>query len=89
MTAATDNEDDHGRFGAAYWRVDFVDGTQEWVSADAVKIDNGTLLFIRDRKDRGVINMAVAAGRWRAFYAASVRTGLPIAVEHRMEEEKS
>jgi hypothetical protein len=78
-----DNEDKLGRYGAAYWRVDFVDGTQVWVSADSVKIDAGALMFIRDRGGKGAINMAVAPGRWLAFYAASIDDGIPIAVEHR------
>jgi hypothetical protein len=83
------------KYGQYYWCVLLLAGEEITVHADLAKItDNGDLLLLRTSRwleddtyeqnalDPPHVNLAVAAGRWVTFYAASVWDGGPVAVEH-------
>ena len=77
---------DPGRYGNCYWcaKVDRLSENGEiYVFADdAVVNEHGDLLFVREKDDRRETVLAIAAGQWRAFFAASCLDGCAVAVEH-------
>jgi len=69
--------------GKYYWciKTDLSEDGEIYVHADSLKVNcNGDLIC--HGKKVGVINLAIAAGCWKAFFAASVWDGSAIAVEH-------
>ncbi len=80
-------------YGQFYWCVRLNDKDEVYVHADSANVVNGTLFFLRKndddketvdefQKEEVSINLAFAPVHWHSFYAASIDTGHPIAVEH-------
>jgi hypothetical protein len=70
------------KYGRFYWcvKTDLSEDGEIFLYADnAVVNRTGDLLFFRDLEPS---NACFAKGHWKAFYAASVMDGSPIAVEH-------
>lgn len=74
------------RYGRYYWciKTDVSENGEIYVMADkAVVGDDGSIQFIREEEGKEkFINLAIAPGKWTAFYAASVIDGAAVAVEH-------
>ena len=57
-------------------------GGDIYLHADAMRIDDGALVFMQRKTDGLYDTVVVAAGSWSVVYAASVIDGSPVAVEH-------
>jgi len=78
---------DTTRYGRFYWCVkvekELSQDGEIYLMADDVRIDDGDLIFVRQREGgTEQINLAIASGDWKAVYAASVWDGAPVAVDH-------
>lgn len=72
-------------YGAYYWcvKTDLSESGEIYVYADAVRCEpTGGVLFVSRQDDGECINLALAAGKWTAVFAASVLDGHAVAVEH-------
>jgi 5-methylcytosine-specific restriction endonuclease McrA len=74
------------QYGGFYWCVkttrDVSADGEIYVMADDVQVTQvGALEFIRENKERRV-NLALAPGKWIAYFAASMIDGAAVAVEY-------
>ena len=70
------------KYGKFFWNIWVTEelGKQIFVMADELRVmDNGTLLCL---SEKGYATLAIAPGRWFAYYAASVIDGGAVSVEH-------
>lgn len=74
------------KYGRYYWCVksDLSQDKDIYLYADIVSVNkNGDLIFSKIKEnDEHHIRMCFAKGHWKAFYAASVMDGSPVAVEY-------
>ncbi len=69
------------RYGAKNWCVALTNGDTIMVAADRIETpESGCLVLLRT--EGSMPNIGFAAGVWRLFYAADLRDGSPVAVEH-------
>jgi len=80
---------DTTQYGNYYWCVkvtkDLSPNGEIYVMADEVKVEDGTLLFLRHKKEpveSREINLIIPALKWTAVFAASLMDGHAVAVEH-------
>lgn len=75
-----------GLHGQEYWGVEVTKDLAKdgviYVNADSVKVEEGVLMFVQKKGGNERVNLAIAPGKWIAFYAASVEDGKPLAVSH-------
>ncbi|HIK28957.1 MAG: hypothetical protein N3E45_05170 [Oscillatoriaceae bacterium SKW80] len=73
-------------YGEEYWGVEVTKDLSKngviYVNADLVKVKEGVLMFVQKKGENERVNLALAPGKWIAFYAASLEDGKPIAVSH-------
>lgn len=70
------------KYGKYYWcvKTNLSKDGEIYLMADWTEVTaNGDLLFWRSG---GLLNMSIAAGSWKAFFAASLIDGSAVAVEH-------
>ncbi len=68
-------------YGGKYWCVVLTDGDTIMVAADRIETpESGCLVLLR--AEGNMPNIGFAAGVWRYFYAADLRDGSAVAVEH-------
>ena len=69
------------RYGDKYWCVVLTNGDTIMAAADRIEITtSGSLVLLRT--EGTMPNIGFAAGVWRYFYAADLRDGSAVAVEH-------
>ncbi len=77
------------RYGDLYWCAkvtkDLSSSGEIYVMGDEIKVENGALIFLRNKKEPVLskeINLIIPAQKWTAVFAASVMDGHAVAVEH-------
>jgi len=82
---------DKGEYGDYYWCIkvtnDVAADGEIYIMADTCRVSpTGALLCLgnknRKMEEELIVNLAIAPGKWNAFYAASIINGSPVAVVH-------
>ena len=76
-------------YGNYYWGVELPDGRFISLHAQSINVVDGALVASRVGDDGSIHNqLAIAAGHWVTYYAASIITGDPVCIDRTEKVKK-